>query len=113
MGIRIVVGLAGALMLTACASMTVSDDDVVQRTGFTLGLEPGDFTVSDRINEGLELRYKVLTKSGKKFNCSMAGSVSVLGAVPSDAICYEAGAAGASSAPSATCNALLKAANKC
>lgn len=97
-----------AAMAGACASLTVSDDAIVKRTGAALGLDGGAFTISERTNEGMEVRFKATTASGKVYNCSMAGSVSILGAVPSDAICTPMGGGAAPS-----CNALLKAANKC
>lgn len=106
---RIALGAGLALLAGACASMTVTEDALVQRTGFALGLEPGQFKISNRMNEGVMARYNVETTTGKKFNCSVGGTVSVLGASASDAICTEVGAQGAAN----TCNALLKAANKC
>jgi hypothetical protein len=106
---RIALGLALALLAGACASLTVSDDAIVQRTGSALGLEPNQFKITNRMNEGTVSRYKVETNAGKKFNCSVGGSLSILGASATDAICTEAGAQGAAN----TCNALLKAANKC
>lgn len=106
---RIALGLALALLAGACASMTVNDDALVQRTGFALGLEPNQFKITNRMNEGVMARYNVETTTGKKFNCSVGGSLSILGASATDAICTEVGAQGAAN----TCNALLKAANKC
>lgn len=97
-----------ALAAGACASMTVSDDAIVQRASTSLGMERGAFTISDRVNEGMEVRFKATTKSGQVYNCSMAGSVSLLGTVPSDAICTPM-----NGGPATTCNALMKAANKC
>ncbi|RYZ13657.1 MAG: hypothetical protein EON61_06480 [Alphaproteobacteria bacterium] len=102
---------AAALLLAAggCASMTVSDDAIAQRTSTSLGLEPGTFTISDRVNEGMEVRFKATTTKGQVYNCSMAGSVSLIGAVPSDALCTPMGGGAVTN----QCNALLKAANKC
>jgi osmotically-inducible protein OsmY len=105
---------AAALLLATggCASMTVNDDAIVQRTSVALGMEPGTFTISDRVNESMTVRYKATTTAGHVYNCTMGGSVSLLGAVPSDAICTPMGAAAAAAMVS-QCNALLKAANKC
>lgn len=102
---------AAALLLAAggCASMTVSDDAIVQRASTSLGLEQGTFKISDRVNEGMEVRFKATTDKGQVYNCTMAGSVSLIGAVPSDAICTPMGGG----ATTNQCNALLKAANKC
>lgn len=92
--------------------MTVSDDAIVQRTSAALGMEVGTFTISDRVNESMIVRYKATTNAKHVYNCTMGGSVSLLGAVPSDAICTPMGAA-AAAAMASQCNALLKAANKC
>ena len=105
--------LAAVLSSAGCASFAVSDDALVQRTGFALGLEPGQFTISNRMDEGTSTRYRVQTAGGKAYNCTVGGSLSVVGKSVSSALCDEIGKDGASSATGANCNALLKAANKC
>ncbi|MHC9083530.1 hypothetical protein ACYX7E_00685 [Luteimonas sp. RIT-PG2_3] len=103
-------------LLTGCASFAVSEDALVQRTGFALGLEPGQYTISNRMDEGTTTRYQVKTTAGRQYNCSLGGSVSVLGKTVTDAICTETGKDGAQlqgSQGGGNCNALLKAANKC
>jgi hypothetical protein len=112
---------AGVLLaLGACASAAVTTDALEDRTSRALGLERGQFTISDRVDEGTATRYAVLAKSGRRYNCTVGGSFSVVGRVVSDAICTEMGkpAGAANSAPTgapntATCNALLRAAGKC
>lgn len=103
-------------LLSGCASFAVSDDALVQRTGFALGLEPAQFTISNRMDEGTTTRYQVKTTAGKRYSCSVGGSVSVLGKSVSSPICNQIGEDGAE-APGkqnkANCNALLKAAGKC
>ncbi len=108
------------LALGACASAAVTSDALEDRTSRALGLERGQFTISERVDEGTATRYAVLAKSGRRYNCTVGGSFNVLGRVVSDAICTEMGkpAGAANSAPTgapntATCNALLRAAGKC
>ncbi|SDQ81737.1 hypothetical protein [Pseudoxanthomonas sp. CF125] len=103
-------------LVSGCASFAVSDDILVQRTGFALGLEPSQFTISNRMDEGTTTRYQVKTTSGQQYNCFVGGSVNVLGKSVSDAICTETGkgaASGSATKPTGNCNALLKAAGKC
>lgn len=106
-----------AMLASGCALVQtnkLSDDVLIQRTGFTLGLDKSEFTISNRQepNKSSEVYYLVTTKSGKKFNCYVAaGFTSILtpNTDASDAVCSEMGK-GASGAP---CNALLKKAGKC
>lgn len=85
--------LASTLMSAGCASIAVTDDAIVDRTGFALGLNKGDFTVSNRVDEGTTTRYSVRTKSGQEFNCFLGGSFSVLGRTVSEAVCTKKGEA--------------------
>jgi hypothetical protein len=106
-----------------CASVAVNDDAIETNTARTLGLQKGQFTISDRVNEGVKSTYMARTKTGQTYNCYVTGSVSVFGRVVSDAICTEVkgGKAGqqatpatpATAAPKTECNALLKAAGRC
>lgn len=80
-----------ALAATGCASIAVTDDALVDRTAFALGLAKGDFTISNRTNEGTTTRYAVRTKSGQDFNCFVGGSIGVLGRTVSEAICTKKG----------------------
>lgn len=104
--------LGAILALSACASLTVSDGSIAERTAAALGLEASQITITDRVNDGTSARYKVQTSAGQKFNCTVGGSLSILGASTTDAICTPVSADGKVAA-GATCNALLKAANKC
>jgi hypothetical protein len=104
------------LTITGCASVAVTNDAIEQRTAATLGLQPGTFTISDRVNDGVQSRYNVTTKHGKHYNCYVTGAMSYTGRVVSDAICNEAGKAAKTSKQAEgakECNALLKAAGKC
>jgi hypothetical protein len=85
-------GLAGALVLSGCASMAVTDDAIVDRTSRALGVDKGTFTIADRVDEGTATRYVAKTRSGD-YNCTIGGSFSVIGRVVSDAICNKKGEA--------------------
>lgn len=81
----------GAAVIAGCASFTVSDEAIVDRTAFALGLNKGDFTVSNRTNEGVSTRYAVRTKSGQEYQCVIGGSLSVLGRQATEALCSKKG----------------------
>lgn len=112
-----------ALMLTlsGCALVQtnqLSDDTLTQKTAITLGLDKSEFTISNRQapNKNSDVYYLVTTKSGKKFNCSVAAgftSIVTPATEASDAVCNEIGGSGANNSSGGKCNALLKAAGKC
>ena len=110
--------LVGGL-IAGCASVTVDNNSIEDRTAFALGLDKSSFMVSNRVDDGVVSRYSVTTKAGKKYNCYVGGGLSILGRQVSDAICNDAPSGGASSSPAAAgaspppCNALLKAAGRC
>ncbi len=81
----VVVGMLG------CASVAVSNDALVDRTAFALGLAKSDFTISQRVDEGTTTRYQVRTRAGQEFNCFVGGSISVIGPSVSEAICSRKG----------------------
>lgn len=117
---KLIIGLL-TLALAGCALVKtnkLSDDVLMQRTGFALGLDKSEFTISNRQepNKSSEVYYLVTTKAGKKFNCYVAAgftSIVTPDSDASDAICSEIGGSGASNGNSRACNALLKAAGKC
>ena len=80
-----------ACALTACASLAVKDEAIVDRTAFALGLNKGDITISQRVDEGTTTRYSVRTRSGQDYNCFVGGSFSVMGRSVSEAICTRKG----------------------
>jgi hypothetical protein len=82
---------AASLLLAACASIAVTDDAIVERTAFALGLAKTDFTISNRTDDGTTSRYSVRTKTGQDFNCFVGGSISVLGRSVSEAVCTRKG----------------------
>ena len=100
-------------LLAGCASVAVTEDAIKQKTAFALGLNQGDFAISNRVDDGVETRYSVKTKTGKTYNCYVTGTVTVLGRTVSDAICSTAGKGSKTGSTGTQCNALLKAANKC
>ncbi len=77
--------------------------------------QKGNFTISDRVDDGVKSSYAVQTKTGKKYSCYVTGTVSYMGRVVSDAVCNEIGGKQTKQAAQSngTCNALLKAAGKC
>jgi hypothetical protein len=121
MNTKIHLGLAAiatAIAVAGCASAAVTGDAIERNTAFALGLDKADFTVSDRVDDGVKTSYTVNTKTGRRFSCYVTGTFSVTGRVVSDAICSEmgksSGGAGAGTGAGAVqCNALLRAAGKC
>ena len=117
-----------AAVCAGCASVAVSNDAIEERTAFALSLSKGAFNITNRVDDGLRSSYSVTTNSGKKYNCYVSGTMSVVGRVVSDAICNEIGGgvgggvsvSGGAGKPnptgntsSAPCNDLLKAAGRC
>lgn len=80
-----------AAATAGCASFAVTDEAIVDRTAFALGLNKTDFTVSQRVNEGTSTRYAVRTRTGQEFNCFVGGSINVLGRSVSEAVCTKKG----------------------
>lgn len=78
---------AAARAAPGCASSAVSDQAVVDRTAFALGLDPADCSISTRSDEGTTTRYEVRTKSGQEYRRLVGGSIGVLGRSVSDAMC--------------------------
>ncbi len=85
------VAAVATVTLSGCASIAVTDDALVERTAFALGLEKGGFTIENRVNDGVTTRYRVRTKRGDEFNCFVGGSISVIGRSVSEAICTKKG----------------------
>jgi hypothetical protein len=109
---------AAALLLAlgACASGGITPETLEDRTSRALGLERGQFTISERVDESTVTRYMVLAKSGRRHSCTVGATFSLTGRIVTDAICTEMGkpAGAANSSPNnAHCNALLRAAGKC
>jgi hypothetical protein len=77
--------------LPGCASMAVTDQLLVDRTAFALGLDKADFSVSNRSDDGTTTRYAVKTRKGEDFNCFVGGSFNVTGRSVSEAICTKKG----------------------
>lgn len=82
---------AGSLLLSACASIAVTDQAIVERTAFALGAAKEDFTIANRMDEGTTTRYTVRMRNGQEYSCFVGGSISVIGRSVSDAICTKKG----------------------
>jgi hypothetical protein len=80
-----------AIAASGCASMAVTDQAIVDRTAFALGLDKTAFAISGRVDEGTTTRYAVKTKAGQEYNCFVGGSFSVVGRSVSEAICTRKG----------------------
>src|SRR3546814_811881 len=81
---------------SALAAELAPLDKVQSRTADALGLETGDFTVSDLEKDGVATRYRVTTNSGEKYSCyvtSTSGFVGFMsgGSSVSDAVCNQKG----------------------
>jgi hypothetical protein len=101
--------------VAGCASVAVTSDAVENNTAFALGLEKGNFKISNREDDGVKTTYLVVTNAGKKYTCYVTGTVSVIGRVVSDAVCNQVGKTPkvAGGTTTQACNASLKAAGKC
>lgn len=111
----VVVAMAGFLQAcsTLGASFAVSDEALVSRTASVLDLSASDFTISDRTNEGVTARYKVETKSGKRYSCFVGGSLTGIGKSVSEAVCKPVDGSGSKPPSDANCDALSKQAGRC
>jgi len=106
--------LSSALLLSACAGVnnaTVSEAKLRERAAFALGVNPSAVSISNRRNEGITI-YFTATVGGRSSQCYVTNSVTVIGAVTSDALCSGGGAREATRR-TGQCNALLKAAGRC
>lgn len=83
--------VVATVLAGGCASMAVTDAAIVDRTATALGLNKGEFTVSNRTDEGTTTRYSVRTKAGQEYNCFVGGSFNVLGRSVSEAVCNKKG----------------------
>ena len=86
-----IIGIIITVAATGCASLAVTDEAIVERTAFALGLQKSEFTISQRQDDGTTTRYLVKTKSGQDYHCYVGGSISVLGRTVSEAICSKKG----------------------
>lgn len=83
--------LCAATALAGCASKEVMADSITTNTARALGLENSTHQISDRVDSGVQATYNMRTMAGKSHNCCVTGTVSVTGAVGSDAVCTEIG----------------------
>jgi hypothetical protein len=80
-----------ALLAVGCASTSVTEDAITERTAVALGLNKGDFVISNRVDEGVTTRFLAKAKNGQEYNCYVTGTFSVTGRIVSDAICTKKG----------------------
>lgn len=124
---------AAALALLAGCAATIDQSGLEQRTAQAIGRSAGQFTISDRSEEGGgRINYTVITRDGAAYRCYLYGATGFqkamsFGQTPhSDAICTamtggrsgnsQQGPAAAGQGDrnaGAECNALLRAAGRC
>jgi hypothetical protein len=102
-------GSALALLVSGCASMGADDATIADRTAFSLGMDRGQITISDRVNDMFMARYLATAQSGKKYNCE----ISTQPMITSTPICTVRNSDGTAGALATACNDLLRAAKKC
>lgn len=109
--------VATAVVLQGCstlgASYAISDEHLTSRTETAIGLPSREFTISDRVNEGVTARYKVMTTSGKEYNCFVGGSLTGIGKSVSEAVCKALDGSTPSQPSDDNCDALSRAAGRC
>ncbi len=88
---RAMAALAASLTITGCASIAVTEGAIAERTATALGMDVGDFTINQRVDEGVTSRYKVTTRSGDEYSCYVTGSFGVTGRAVSEAVCSRRG----------------------
>jgi hypothetical protein len=85
-------GCTGHRISTEPTPEAETKEHLEQNTAFALGLDKSDFTVDNRINNGVKVSYTVKANTGKNYNCYVTGSnIRGVGVVVSDAICNEKG----------------------
>lgn len=119
------VPLAASVAVLAGCAATIDQDGLEQRTAQAIGRSVGQFTISDRSEEGAgRINYTASTRDGKAYSCYLYGAtgfqrVMSFGQTPhSDAICTPMSGKKGQPAPAvkgagAECNALLRAAGRC
>lgn len=80
-----------ATAVSGCASMAVTGESLEDKTAFALGLEKGEFSISNRVDNGVRTDYAVRTKRGQEYRCYVTGIVSLMGRAVSDAMCSKKG----------------------
>jgi hypothetical protein len=122
--------LLAALAVSGCSELSLAhsaasivgvnshapDNEIIESTAQTLGLEPGDITLSNRADKGDKTTFIAKTKAGRRYSCYVTSMYLVgSGWNVSDAMCTQKGKA-KSVKPAKKgqgCNDLLQAAGKC
>lgn len=63
--------LLSLVVLTGCASFSVSDDVLRERTAFALHLKENNITINNRHNSLRTAHYDADTRDGRRFKCSV------------------------------------------
>ena len=71
--LNIIILLAVASSLTGCASTMLSTDKIAINTASVIGVPQEDITITDRRTDGDITYYKVRTKKGTVYNCTVSG----------------------------------------
>lgn len=83
----------GAVAMSGCTSIgsTVSNEKLEERTAFALGLDKGEFTISNPTKDGLSTYYSVKTNRGAEYRCYVSATLVIVSQTVSDAICTKKG----------------------
>jgi len=109
--------LSGAVLMTGCTALTVSDGKMKQRASQSLGVSEENITVESRSEGVLRSDFKVKANN-QTYGCYVN---SLFGLSTTDAICTEFDNSGQNttkvekpqSSENSNCNALTRAAGKC
>lgn len=71
-----------------------------------------DFSISERVDEGVTARYKARTKVGRQYNCFVGGSLTGIGKLVSEAVCRPLDGAGNAPPSDENCDALNRQAGR-
>jgi len=75
------------VVLAACASFAVNDDVLAHQTSQKLAVKAADLTIAHRKVNGDHTVYEVQTRQGRYYDCSVSGTVSVMGHSMSEPVC--------------------------
>jgi len=64
-----IIVLTIAVALGGCAATSQSSDELQSATAFSLGLDAGSVTISNRQDSGLTTNYWATTRDGRKYAC--------------------------------------------
>jgi hypothetical protein len=85
--------VVAASALAGCAAGLQSTDDLQAATAMSLGLQPGDVTLTNRQENGTATNYWVRTRQGREYSCVRTATYSMIGPVKSSPLCNPTNAA--------------------